>query len=49
MLEIIVYARRTTNEYVLSPLSYEGWVSLIKFMMGPTIKRKVDVFMMLWE
>ena len=33
--EIIVYSRSTINAY--SFLSHEWWVSLIKFMVGPTI------------
>ena len=33
--EIIVYSPSTINAYSL--LSHEWWVSLIKFMVGPTI------------
>ena len=33
--EIIVYSRSTINAYSL--LSYEWWVPLIKFMVGPII------------
>ena len=43
--EIIVYFQSTINVYSL--LSHEWWVSLIKFMMGPTIHVKEES-MHLW-
>ena len=46
--EIIVYSRSTIN--ACSLLSHEWWVSLIKFMVGPTIHvRGGSAFMVLRE
>ena len=36
--EIIVYSRSTINAYLF--LLHEWWISLIKFMVGPTIHMK---------